>query len=91
MVILDKDEACGDTGATDDMHPYYKAFVSYRRLHGKYVILDDNTRIIIEGIGTVLYEINGKVIQTINALHIPFLQNPLVSLCRHRHRPGSSV
>ena len=29
MVILDKDEACRDTGVMDNMHPDCKAFVSY--------------------------------------------------------------
>ncbi|KAL7529373.1 hypothetical protein ACHAXR_004647, partial [Thalassiosira sp. AJA248-18] len=90
-VVPDKEECCGDTGATDDMFPDYKAFVSYTRLLGKYAILGDQTRIKIEGIGTAVYKLNGKVIKTRHALHIPSLRAPLFSLRHHRTRVGCGV
>ena len=70
------------------MFPDYKCFASYRRLTNKYVILGDNTSVPTEGIGTAIYRLNGKVIRTRNALHVPRLRNPLFSFRLHRRRIG---
>ena len=45
----------------------------------------------IKGIGSAIYSLNGKVVKTRNALHIPSLRGPLLSLRRHRRRQGCGV
>lgn len=84
-------ECCADSGTTDDMLNDYRAFSSYLPLTGKYAILGDDTRVEIKGIGSAVYSLNGKVVKTRNALHIPSLRGPLLSLRRHRRRQGCGV
>ena len=55
------------------MLTYYKVFVSYRCLTKNVAILGNNIKVTVAGIGTAVYRLNGKVIKTINALHIPAL------------------
>ena len=80
--------AVADSGATDDMFPDYDTFSSYKRLVGKFVTLGDDTRLPILGIGTAIYRLNGRVMKTRNALHVPDLRNPLFSVRLHRRRFG---
>ena len=82
---------CGDSGASEDMFPYYYTFKTYHRLSNCYATLCDTTRLPIEEICTTVYTLNGHTILTRNALHIPALRGPLYSLCKHCKRPGCGV
>mgnify|MGYP000856555199 FL=1 len=89
--VQDDVDCVGDTGATDDMFPDYSTFTSYQPVHGHYATLGDETKVPIMGIGTAVYRLNGKVIKTRDALHIPALRGPLFSLRRHRRRVGCGL
>ena len=84
-------ECCADTGATENMLDDYAAFTSYRKATNRYATLGDNTRLKIEGVGTAVYSLNGKVIKSRNCLHIPDLRGPLYSLRSHRLQPGCGI
>ena len=73
------------------MFPDYSTFKTYHRLSHCYAALGDTTRLPIEVICTAVYKLNGRIILTCNALHIPDLRGPLYSLCKHRQRPGCGV
>lgn len=66
----------------------YKAFLSYKKVYGRYVTLGDDTRLPIIGVGTAKISLNGKIILLRNVLHVPGLQNPLYSLRKHKSMPG---
>jgi len=82
------EECCGDSGAIDDMFPDYTCFASYTKLSNKFALLGDDHLVPIQGYGTNIYCLNGKVVKTRNALHVPALQGPLFSLRRHHQRLG---
>ena len=91
-IYNNKDTACyTDSGASEDMFPYYSTFKTYHRLSNRYVTLGDTTSLPIEGICTAVYTLNGRNILTHNALHIPALRGPVYSLRRHLQRPGCGV
>ena len=62
-------EYCADTGTTDVIDNY-AALVSYTRAHNEYATLGGNTRLKIEGRGTAIYGLNGRVVKTRNCLDI---------------------
>ena len=64
---------CADSGASEDMFPDYSTFKTYHRLTNRYATLGNITKLPIEVIGTVVYTLNGGIILTPNALHIPAL------------------
>ena len=82
---------CADLGASEKMFPDYSTFKTCHRLTNHYATLVETTKLPIEGIGTVVYTLNGCTILTHNALHIPALQGPLYSLRKHYQRPGCGV
>ena len=82
---------CADSGASDEMFPYYSTFKTYHRLTNRYATLGDTTKLPIEGIVTAAYTINVHIILTHNALNIPALRGPLYSLRKHRQRPGCGI
>ena len=73
------------------MFPDYSLFRLYHKLHNKYTTLSDTTRLKIEGVGTIVYCLNGKVLLTRNTLHTPALRGALYSLCEHSLRLGYGV
>lgn len=83
-----EDKCCADTGATETILNDYKACTSYRRLFGRYATLGDDTKLKIEGLGSAVHSLNGKVIKS---LHIPQLQGSFYSLLCHRMSPGCGV
>ena len=91
-IYINKDTACcADSGASEDMFPDYSTFKTHYCLSNCCATLGDTTRLPIEGIGTVVYTLNGRTIHTRNGLHIPALRGPLYSLRKHRQRPGCGV
>ena len=87
-----KDTDCyAESGASEDMLPDYSTFKTYHSLTNRYATLGDTIKLLIEGIGTTSYTLNGRTVLTSNALHIPELQGPLYSLRKHRQRPGCGV
>ena len=62
--------------------------MSYRRVHGKYVELGNDTKLLIAEIGTAKFSLNEKVIVTKNCMHVVDLQALLYSLRRHCRLPG---
>ena len=82
---------CEDSGASEYMFPDYSTFKMYHHLSNHYATLGDTARLHIDGIGTAVYTLNRRTILTCNSLHIPALQGPLYSLCKHRQRPGCGV
>ena len=91
-IYNNKDTAfCTESGAPEDMFPYYSTSRTYHRLSNLYATLVDTTRLHIEVIGTVVYIINGHTIINHKTLHIPTIQGPLYSPCKHRKRPGCGV
>ena len=62
--------------------------MSYRRVHGKYVELTNDTKLLIAEIGTAKFSLNEKVIVTKNCMHVVDLQALLYSLRRHCRLPG---
>jgi len=73
------------------MFPNYSCFVSYTPVTGNYAILGDETLVEIKGCGMAVYCLNGKVIKTLNALHITSLQGPLFSLRRQCLHQGCDI
>eukprot|EP00804_Cyclotella_cryptica_P023772 CCRYP_011153-RA/>CCRYP_011153-RA protein AED:0.32 eAED:0.22 QI:0/0/0/1/1/1/2/0/951 len=86
--VKSESEACADSGATDTMLPDKKAFISYRLTPGKFVSLGDGAKLEQRGVGSAKISLNGKIIILRNVLHVPSLQDPLYSLCRHQQMPG---
>ena len=66
----------------------FKAFLSYKKVYGRYVTLGNDTRLPLLGIGTAKFSLTGKVLIIRNALHVPGLRNPLYSLRSHKTMPG---
>ena len=73
------------------MFPDYSSLSSYTPLIGKYAMLGDDTLVLIMGYGMTIHRLNGKVIKTRNALHIPALRGPFFSICRQRRRQGCGI
>ena len=84
-------DCCADSGASEDMFPYYSTFKTYHRLTNRYATLGDTTKLPIEIIDTAVYTLNCRTILTHNALHTPALRGPLYSLRNHCQRPGCGV
>ena len=77
-----------DSGDTQHLWPYYKAFISYNCIYNQYVTLVDDSKIRISGKGTIAIEMGGKKMIIRNIYHVPDLRLPLFSLRVHRRVPG---
>ena len=88
---MTEEELCVRMDATGFMHNDYKAFVYYTKCDSRYATMGDNMHLKIEGTGTVVYSLNGKVVKTRNCLYIPALRGPLYSLQAHWMNPGCEV
>ena len=82
---------CAESGVSEDMFPEYSTCKTYHRLSNCYATVGFTTSFPVEVIGTVVYTLNVRTILIHNALHIPALQGPLYSLCKHRQIPGCGV
>ena len=91
LPVTSDDDCCADSGATDIMLNDYDAFTSYNNLVGQYATMGDDTVLPILGIGTAVFNMNGKVVKIRNCLHVPDLRNPLYSLRYHRFLPDCGV
>ena len=77
-----------DSGATDHMWHDYNAFTSYRPTSSQHVLLADNTKAPVAGIGSIKIILDGHVCGLRNVLHVPSLRVPLYSLRAHRRMKG---
>ncbi len=77
-----------DSGTTDHMWHDYSAFTSYHPTSSKHVLLADNTKAPVAGIGSIKILLDGHVCGVRNVLHVPSLRVPLYSLCAHRRMNG---
>lgn len=74
-----------DSGCTRQMFPYKAMFISYKEAPCYYVVLDDKSKVICLGSGTVSFCLLGRGIILHDVLHIPKLRSPLLlvrSFCR---------
>ena len=82
---------CADSGASEDIFPDYSTFKTYHCISNICATLEDTNRLPIEGIGTVVYTLNGCTILIRKYLHIPALRGPLYSLRKYRQIPVCGV
>ena len=73
------------------MFPEYSTFKTHHPLSNHYATLGNTTKLLIEGIFTVIYTLNGQTILTRNTLYISALWDPLYSLFKQRQQPGCVV
>jgi hypothetical protein len=85
---------CVDSGASRDLFPDRSYFSDYKDISdkGHYVVVADNSRIPIQGIGTVRCSLAGHEVLFRKVYHVPALNAPLFSIRTHRRRgPGCSL
>ena len=66
----------------------YLAFTSYHPTSSQHVLLADNTKAPVTGVGSIKILLDGRVCGFRNVLHIPSLRVPLYSLRAHRRMEG---
>jgi hypothetical protein len=79
---------CVDSGATRDMFNDRKLFFYYKDLSSanRHVVVADDTKIPIRGLGHVRFSLAGRTVELQNVLYVPGLQMPLLSVRTHRRR-----
>ena len=84
---------CADSGASRDLFTQREWFVDYTDIlsRNEYVVVADDTRVPIHGIGTVRFRLGGREILLRRVYHVPGLNGSLLSIRTHRQRgPGCS-
>jgi len=80
-----------DSGATDSMTCYGKeVYISYKRIHGGYVVLANKQKVPCLGIGKIRILMHGHPVIIDKVLHVPALRKMLYSIRQHRRSPGCS-
>ena len=82
---------CADSGASRDLFTQRDWFVDYTDIQSRqeYVVVANDTRVPIHGIGTVRFQLNGHEVLLRRVYHVPGLNGSLLSIRTHRRRgPG---
>jgi hypothetical protein len=82
---------CADSGASRDLFTQREWFVEYEDIQDRneFVVVADNTRVPIVGVGTVRFNLAGHEVQLRRVYHVPGLNGSLLSIRTHRRRgPG---
>jgi hypothetical protein len=79
---------CADSGASRDLFPNRDWFIEYTDVRDRheYVVVADDTRVPIEGVGTIRFNLGGHEVLLRRVYHVPGLNGPLLSIRTHRRR-----
>ena len=79
---------CADSGASRDLFVQREWFEDYTdvRAKNKFVVVADDTKVLIHGIGTVRFNLAGHEVLLRKVYHVPGLNGSLLSIRTHRRR-----
>jgi hypothetical protein len=76
---------CADSGASRDLFVQQEWFVEYEDIQdqGKFVVVADDTRVPIMGVGSVRFNLGGHEVLLRRVFHVPGLNGSLLSIRTH--------
>ena len=79
---------CADSGASRDLFVQREWFIEYTdvRARDQYVVVADDTKVLIHGVGTVRFSLAGHEVLLRRVYHVPGLNGSLLSIRTHRRR-----
>jgi hypothetical protein len=84
---------CADSGASRDLFTQRDWFIEYTDISARqeYVIVADDTRVPIMGVGSVRFNLGGHEVLLRRVYHVPGLNGSLLSIRTHRRRGAGCI